>query len=88
MSGRQLLLWFVALLALAASGLQVTRTTQQVRELHAELEAAQAAHDEALARHSRLLLERSALAAYQKVEQLAEEQLAMKFPDTVEEVAP
>jgi len=33
------------------------------------------------------VVERSALAAYQKVEQLAEEQLAMKFPDAVEEVS-
>lgn len=88
MTGRQLLWWFAALAVLAGSGLQVARVTQQVRELHADLEAAQAAHDEALARHSRLLLERSALAAYQKVEQLAEERLAMTFPDRVEEVAP
>ena len=88
MTGRDLLLWLGALVLAGVSGLQVVKTTQQVRELHARLESAQVAHDKALDRHSRLLLERSALSAYHTVEQLAEERLAMRFPETVEEVSP
>ncbi|MEQ8857360.1 MAG: cell division protein FtsL [Pseudomonadales bacterium] len=71
-----------------ASGIQVALVSHEVRLLHGELEAAQRAQDEHLAEYSRLLLERSALSAYQNVEHLAETQLDMQFPDTVEQLAP
>lgn len=78
-------LWLgVLLLAVVGSGLQVVFATQEVRLLHGELQAAQRAQDEYLAEYSRLLLERSALSAYQNVERLAETELAMQFPETVE----
>jgi cell division protein FtsL len=51
------------------------------------LEAAQRSQDEALAVQSRLLIERSALAAYQNVERTAQVKLDMQFPTTVERVS-
>lgn len=74
--------------AVVASGIQVALVSHEVRLLHGELEAAQKAQDEHLAEFSRLLLERSALSAYQNVEHLAETQLDMQFPDTVERLEP
>jgi cell division protein FtsL len=88
MKRRQLLAFAVLLVAVVGSGIQVALVSHEVRRLHGELEAAQRAQDEHLAEHSRLLLERSALAAYQNVERLAEEELAMGFPDTVERIDP
>ena len=76
------------LLLAVGSGLQVVVVAQEVRTLHGELEAAQKAQDEHLAAYSRLLLERSALSAYQNVERLTETELAMQFPETVERLAP
>ena len=78
----------VLLVAIVASGIQVALVSHEVRRLHGELEAAQRAQDEHLAEYSRLLLERSALSAYQNVERLAEEKLAMEFPRTVERIEP
>jgi len=76
----------ILLVAAVASGIQVTRQTHEVRRLYADLQAAQRVQDELLADYSRLLLERSTLAAYQNVERLAQAQLAMQFPDTVERI--
>jgi len=83
---RGFLQWLFALLALVASGIQVAHSTHEVRRLHAALQDAQRIQDEGLAEHSRLLLERAALAAYQNVERLAESQLSMQFPHKVERV--
>jgi cell division protein FtsL len=52
------------------------------------LEANQQAQDRALAQYSRFLIERGTLSSYQNVDQIAERQLAMRFPDLVERVAP
>ncbi len=76
----------ILLVAAVASGIQVARQTHEVRRLYADLQAAQRVQDELLADYSRLLLERSTLAAYQNVERLAQAQLAMQFPDTVERI--
>jgi cell division protein FtsL len=84
MSAARLMCWILLFVLTAASGVQVALTTQTVRELHARLERAQAAQDAELAEHSRLLLERSALASYQNVERIAQTELAMEFPDQVE----
>ena len=70
------------------SGVEVARGVQEVRTLHGELEASRRAQDALMAEHSRLLLERSALASYQNVERLAESELAMRFPDRVERLSP
>lgn len=88
MSGRRYLIVGALVVAAVASGIQVALVSHEVRRLHGELEAAQKAQDEHLAEYSRLLLERSALSAYQNVERLAERELAMQFPDTVEFIEP
>jgi cell division protein FtsL len=85
---RYLVLLLVLLVAVVGSGIQVALVSHEVRRLHGELEAAQKAQDEHLAEYSRLLLERSALSAYQNVERLAERELAMQFPEEVEYLEP
>ena len=87
MSPVQMLLWLLTLLAAVASGVQVSYATHTIRRLNVTLEEALRAQDEALARNSRLLLERSALAAYQNVEHTAQTELQMRFPVAVERVA-
>lgn len=87
MSAGRFLLWLLALLLVVVSGLQVAYSAKENRDLHMSLEAAQRSQDEALAVQSRLLLERSALAAYQNVERTAQVKLDMQFPATVERVA-
>lgn len=88
MRARRLVIFLVLLAGIVGSGIQVALVSHEVRELHGELESAQRAQDEHLADYSRLLLERSALSAYQNVERLAENELAMQFPDKVERIEP
>jgi cell division protein FtsL len=76
------------LLAVVASGVQVAYSSQKVRFLHAELQAAQRQQDAELAEHSRLLLERSMETSYANVERVAQSQLGMVFPETAEQVEP
>ncbi len=73
-------------LAVIGSGAQVAFVTHEVREMHVELEATRRDKDRLLAEHSRLLLERGALAAYQNVERVAEAELSMHFPTDVERI--
>ena len=80
------LYWLLALLVLVGSGIQVVFSTHKARQLHIALQIAQADQDGQLANHSRLLLERSALAAFQNVERLAEDELGMRFPMEVERI--
>jgi cell division protein FtsL len=87
-SARAVLALLLLLLAVVGSGIQVALVSHEVRRLHGELEAAQRAQDAHLAEYSRLLLERSALSAYQNVERLAQSELAMQFPDDVERIEP
>lgn len=87
MSPRTVTVLLVLLAAVVASGIHVARVSHEVRTLHGELEAAQRAQDEHLAEYSRLLLERSALSAYQNVERLAQSELSMQFPEDVERIA-
>lgn len=88
MRGAQAWLVLAALIIAVASGIQVAEQAHQVRKLQGELEVMQRTQDELLAEYSRLLLERSTLAAYQNVERLAEQELGMRFPDTVERLEP
>ena len=55
--------------------------------MHVDLETARRGQDRLLAEHSRLLLERGALAAYQNVERVAEVELSMHFPVDVERIS-
>ena len=76
------------LLVVVASGVQVAYSSQKVRFLHAELQAAQRQQDAELAEHSRLLLERSMETSYANVERVAQSQLGMVFPETAEQIEP
>jgi cell division protein FtsL len=88
--GRGTNVWLlVILLSVAvASGIQVAYRTNEVRRLHAEMQAMQRTQDELLSDYSRLLLERSTLAAFQNVERIAQTELAMQFPETMERLEP
>ena len=72
---------------IAASGVSVAAVAQDVRGLFVTLAKNQSRQDELLAQYSRLLIERSTLSSYQNVDQAAERQLAMRFPETVERVS-
>ena len=72
---------------IAASGVCVAAIAQDVRGLFVTLAKNQTRQDELLAQYSRLLIERGTLSSYQNVDQAAESQLAMRFPETVERVS-
>jgi cell division protein FtsL len=78
----------VVLAAAVVSGVQVARQAHDVRELHAALQDVQHRQDELMSEYTRLLLERSALSAYQNIERVAVTELAMTFPEQVERIAP
>jgi cell division protein FtsL len=84
--------WLAVALAIytgiAASGVCVAAVAQDVRGLFVALAKNQGRQDELLAQYSRLLIERGTLSSYQNVDQAAERQLAMRFPETVERVGP
>ena len=86
MSGRLLVGWLAALAFLVCSGVQVAFSTETVRGQHRTLQALQGQLDAAVAVYSRLQLELAAVAAYQQVEQTAEEELGMTFPEDVTRV--
>ncbi len=71
-----------------ASGLQVVITTHELRATHRLFQEARNQQDLLLAEHSRLLLERGALVAYQNIERVAVAELGMRFPDQVERIVP
>lgn len=75
-------------IGIAASGVCVAAVAQDVRGLFVALAKNQNRQDELLAQYSRLLIERGTLSSYQNVDQAAERQLAMRFPETVERVSP
>ena len=78
----------LALLGVVASGVQVAYSSQAVRTLRGDLQAAQRHQDAELAEYSRLLLERSMETSYANVERVAHIQLDMVFPERAEQVEP
>jgi cell division protein FtsL len=70
----------------ATSGIWIASMAQDVRGLFVALERNQTEQDALLDDYSRLLIERSTVSSYQNVDQVAERQLAMRFPATVERV--
>lgn len=70
----------------AVTGVAIASQSQQMRELVMEMERSQQVEDALLAEQSRLLLERSTLASFQQVDEIAEAQLNMQFPELVEKV--
>lgn len=74
-------------IGIAVSGVWIAATAQNVRGLFIALQQNQKQQDSLLEEYSRLLIERSTLSSYQNVDQVAERQLAMRFPETVERVS-
>jgi cell division protein FtsL len=78
----------VLLVGVVVSGVQVAYSSQDVRFLHAQLQVAQQLQDTELAKHSRLLLERSMETSYANVERVAQSQLDMVFPEHALQIEP
>lgn len=76
------LLW----LAVVASALAVVHSTQRSRALTAQLVEAQKTRDELRYEEERLLLERGAWSAYNRIEKVAREDLNMRVPAPSERV--
>jgi cell division protein FtsL len=83
---RWLLAGVVVYVLVAATGVLIASQSQQMRELVMEMERSQQVEDALLAEQTRLLLERSTLASFQQVDDIAEAQLNMRFPELVEKV--
>ena len=76
--------WFLFLLGLnVVSALVVVFTTHELRQIHQSLDEAQRDETAELARHSRLLLEKSARAGLNEVESIARRELDMEFPNNL-----
>ena len=77
--------WFVFLLGLnVVSALVLVFSTHELRQIHQSLDEAQRDETAELARHSRLLLEKSTLAGLNEVESIALRELGMEFPTNLE----
>ncbi len=87
---QKLLLWLglfsVLLAVIVATGLRVVHSADSMRVVYQQLGATQQQQDELLAEYSRLLLERAALSSLQNIEQVAESELNMEFPEQVGQV--
>ena len=76
--------WFLFLLGLnVVSALVLVFTTHELRQIHQSLDEAQRDETAELARHSRLLLEKSTLAGLDEVESIALRELGMEFPNNL-----
>ncbi len=80
------LLLLSLLLALAVTGVEVGDTAHGVRRLHSEMEDLRQRHDQALMLHSQLLLEIGAVASLTQVQQFAQKELQMQFPERLEQI--
>tara|TARA_B100000886_G_C20355668_1_gene462862 strand:+ start:779 stop:1075 length:297 start_codon:yes stop_codon:yes gene_type:complete len=77
-------LWFLILLGLnVVSALVLVFSTHELRQIHKSLDEAQRDKTAELARHSRLLLEKSTLAGLNEVESIALHELGMEFPNNL-----
>ena len=73
--------WFLFLLGLnVISALVLVFSTHELRQIHQSLDLAQRDETVEVARHSRLLLEKSTLAGLNEVESIALHELGMEFP--------
>ena len=76
--------WFLFLLGLnVVSALVLVFSTHELRQIHQSLDEAQRDETAELARHSRLLLEKSTLAGLNEVESIALRELGMEFPSNL-----
>ena len=77
-------LWFLFFLVLnVVSALVLVFSTHELRQIHQSLDEAQRDETAELARHSRLLLEKSTLAGLNEVESIALRELDMEFPNNL-----
>ncbi len=77
-------LWCLFLLVLnVVSALVLVFSTHELRQIHQSLDEAQKDETVELARHSRLLLEKSTLAGLSEVESIALDKLGMEFPNNL-----
>ena len=83
---RWLLVGTVVYLGIAATGVLVARSSQEMRSLYLAIEQNQGARDDLLAEYSRWLLERSTCSSDQNVDEVAERTINMRFPEQVERV--
>ena len=80
--------WFLFLLGLnVSSALALVFSTHELRQIHQSLDLAQRDETVELARHSRLLLEKSTLAGLNEVESIALSELGMEFPNNLEKAS-
>ena len=80
--------WFLFLLGLnVASALASVFSTHEMRQIHQSLDLAQRDETVEMARHSRLLLEKSTLAGLNEVESIALSELGMEFPNNSEKAS-
>ena len=76
--------WFLFLLGLnVVSALVLVFSMHELRQIHQSLDEAQRDETVELARHSRLLLEKSSLAGLNEVESIALNELGMEFPNNL-----
>ena len=76
--------WLLFLLGLnVVSALFLVFSTHELRQIHQSLDEAQRDETAELARHSRLLLEKSTLAGLNEVESIALRELGMEFPNNL-----
>ena len=85
-STREFLLSALSLVAIGATALALVDATHERRMLYQQLDELQKQQNAMMAEHSRLLLERSAVASMHQVEQVAQAKLDMQFPPVVAEV--
>ena len=80
--------WFLFLLGLnVASALASVFSAHEMRQIHQSLDLAQRDETVEMARHSRLLLEKSTLAGLNEVESIALSELGMEFPKNLEKAS-
>ena len=76
--------WFLFFLGLnVVSALVLVFSTHELRQIHQSLDETQRDETAELARHSRLLLEKSTLAGLSEVESIAIRELGMEFPNNL-----
>ena len=76
--------WFLFLLGLnVVSAVVLVFSTHEMRQIHQSLDEAQKDETVELARHSRLLLEKSTFAGLNEVEAIALRELGMEFPNNL-----
>lgn len=78
---REFLLGVALLIGCVATGIQIAVQAREARDIAADLHDTRLASQSISAERSRLLIQRGALAAYQNIDQVAENTLDMRVPE-------